>query len=149
MRWLPLSTRTVRFIAGASSVIAVSLAVALIFLHMNPAALPKTIGLYQRSALLYGVVRSIDPATRAIEAEFTDQFVASGDTTPIRFFVVENTLIIQQTLLADSGAYVSLSEETRTDLSAIVPGSRIAVNLTRNLVDNTMLATLIIFGNPL
>lgn len=94
----------------------------------------------------YGTVQSMDASSSVLT--FSTLNPMTGSAQNISAIVTNQTLIQKEELQADaSGNYVGLSPLSDGAVSDLTPGTKVAVTLERS--GNSLVATIILFGNPL
>lgn len=108
-----------------------------------------TAALSQRHMLWYGEVESVDAHGETMTVLLRNQFVSSQE--PVRFVVhtTQDTVFIQEKLIAENGAYVGLTSTLGHTIANIQPHTRVAMVIENTPEKSEVIASTVIFGNPL
>jgi hypothetical protein len=105
--------------------------------------------LSERASLSYGIVASVDARGLSFTVALPGQTFLSDETVFLPVEVRDSTVFVQQSLLRESDAYVGFSEAVKGDISSLVPGMRVGIELRRDPETNRPWALAVLYGGTL
>lgn len=96
----------------------------------------------------YGVIESVDARTRSLVVSISQDFAPDVGDRSMRIRVEEDTVIGMQTLVGNN-PYTGLSPVSYHSFNDLRPGMRVALVINNRTDTQTLVAQLILFGDPL
>jgi len=103
----------------------------------------------QRSLWRYGIVRAVDTSERTVTIDLKNKYVEDGPVIPTLLHLVPGTAIAHQEIERSGGVGVALSASTPGTFEDLVPGAHVATVFYQDIGSNQLIASFILFGDPL